>query len=237
MTALIDSEQKLQADISARQRTPKESELLVSLYRAFIESRDLDSGLRAVLEIVCRFTGWVVGTAWLPSKDEIQIGLCSSWHADDPKLAEFVGICRQHQFGPGVGILGRVWQRQKDEWTRNLAIEPTDLFPLAPAAANADLKATFALPITHDNHVDAVLIFHAREARDEDERLVEVIFRITTQLSFALQHKRLEEELLQEQALVLRSHATLEEQVEQRSVELSSANQMLQAEVSSARGN
>jgi two-component system, LuxR family, sensor kinase FixL len=232
MTALIDSEQNLQADISARQRTPEESELLVSLYRAIIESRDLVSGLRDALEIVCRFTGWIIGTAWLPSKDEIQIELCSSWYGDDPKLAEFVDICRQQQFTPGVGILGRVWQPQKEQWTRNLAIEPTDLFPLAPAAANADLKAAFALPIGQNNHVDAVLIFHAREARDEEGRLIEVISRIATQLGFALQHKRLEQDLLQQQALVLRSHANLEEQVDRRTAELGSANQTLQAEVS-----
>ena len=232
MTALTDSEQKLQPDISAKQQSLEESELLVSLYRAIIENRDLGSGLRLALEIVCEFTGWVVGTAWLPSKDETQIGLCSSWHRDDPKLAEFVGICRQQQFAPDAGILGRVWQRQKDEWTPNLALEPADLFPLAPAAAEADLKAAFALPITHNHHVDAVLIFHAHEARDEDGRLIQVISRIATQLGFALQQKRLEEELLQQQALVLRSHGNLEEQVERRTAELSSANQTLQAEVS-----
>ena len=219
-------------DISAKQRALEESELLVSLYRAIIENRDLDSGLRAALEVVCRFTGWVVGTAWLTSKDETKIELCSSWHRDDPKLAEFVGICRQQQFLPDVGILGRVWQCQKDEWTANLAIEPTDSFPLAPAAANADLKAAFALPITHNHHVDAVLIFHAREAREEHGRLIEVISCIATQLGFALQHKRLEEELLQQQALVLRSHGNLEEQVERRTAELGLANQMLQAEIS-----
>ena len=222
MPELSEAERNLEADISAKQRALEESELLVSLYRAIIENRDLDSGLRAALEVVCRFTGWVVGTAWLPSKDETQIGLCSSWHRDDPKLAEFVGICRQQQFAPDVGILGRVWQRQKEEWTPNLAIEPTDLFPLAPAAANADLKAAFALPITHNHHVDAVLIFHAREAREEDGRLMEVISRIATQLGFALQHKRLEEELLQQQALMLRSHGNLEEQVERRTAELGS---------------
>ena len=168
----------------------------------------------------------------MPAEDQTGLRLCSSWHRDDPKFAEFVGICRQQRFAPDVGILGRVWQRQKDEWTFNLAVEPTDSFPLAPAAANAGLKAAFALPITHNHHVDAVLIFHAREEREEDGRLIEVISRIATQLGFALQHKRLEEELLQQQALVLRSHGNLEEEVERRTAELSLANQMLQAEVS-----
>jgi PAS domain S-box-containing protein len=83
----------------------------------------------------------------------------------------------------------------------------------------------------HNRHVDGILMFHAREAREEDARLIEVISRITTQLGFALQHKRLEEQLLKQQALLLRSHGNLEQQVERRTAELGFANQMLHAEI------
>ncbi|HEX6176472.1 MAG TPA: PAS domain S-box protein [Candidatus Binatia bacterium] len=213
MPALTEVEQ---THSSATQRLLEESDLLLSLYRALIENPDLSSGLGAALEIVCQFTGWVVGTGWLPSDDETEIRLCSSWHADDPKLEEFIGACRQQSFPRDVGIPGRVWHRGKDEWTRNLAAEPAEPFPLAPAAKIADVKAAFAVPITHDEHVDGVLVFHAREAKEEDGRLTQVICTIATQLGFALQHKRLEEEILEQQALVRQSHENLEKQVEQR---------------------
>ena len=78
----------------------------------------------------------------------------------------------------------------------------------------------------------AVLIFHAREAKEEDGRLIQVISRIATQLGFALQHKRLEEELLKQQTLVLSKPCKLGRTGRARTAELSSANQMLQAEVS-----
>ena len=231
MPELSEADQHLEADISAKQPAFEESALLLSLYRALIENRDLGSGLRDALEIVCQFTGWVVGTAWLPAENETEIRICSSWHRDDPKLAEFIALCQRQIFRRDVGIPGRVWHREKEEWTRNLAAEPADLFPSAPAAVNAELKAAFALPIMHNRHVDGVLMFHAREANEEDGILVQAISRITTQLGFALQHKRLEEELLKQQALVLRSHGNLEQQVERRTAELGSANQMLQAEI------
>ena len=230
MPALTEVEQNLQDHGIEKQRF-EESDLLLRLYRALIENPDLSSGLRAVLKIVCQFTGWVVGTAWLPSVDETKIGLCSSWHADDPKLEDFIGVCRQRQLAPDVGITGRVWHRQRHEWTRDLAAEPVERFPLAPAAKIADLKAAFAVPMTHNEHVDGVLVFHAREAKDEDGRLTQVISTIATQLGFALQHKRLEEELLKQQTLARRSHENLEEQVEHRTTELSSANETLQSEI------
>ena len=214
--AVTNVEKIVQPDITAKQRALEESDLLLSLYRTLIENSDLRSGLRAALEIVCQFTGWVLGTAWLPSDGETKISLCSYWHADDPKLAEFIGVCRQRQFPRDVGIAGRVWHRQRHEWTRNLAAEPAELFPMAPAAAKADIKAAFAVTMTHNDHVDGVLVFHARESKEEDGRLVQVISSIATQLGFALQHKRLEEELLKQQALVRRSHENFEEQIEQR---------------------
>ena len=183
----------LQADVSAKQRQLEESDLLLNLYRTLIESADLSSGFCSALELVCGFTGWIVGTAWLPSADETQLGLCSSWHRDDSKLAEFVALCKQQAFPRDVGLAGRVWHRQKPERTRNLTADSAELFPLAQAAANAGIKAAFAVPIFYNHHVDGVLMFYTREAKEEDDRLIQVLSRIATQLGFALHHKRTED--------------------------------------------
>ena len=119
MPVLIDNETNL--DGGAQQGMFSESALLLSLYRLLIESKGLSSGLRSALEIVCQFTDWVVGTAWLPSEDQTQLRLCSSWHRDEPRLTEFIGTCQQQSYLRDVGIPGRLWQSAKVEWTRNLA--------------------------------------------------------------------------------------------------------------------
>jgi PAS domain S-box-containing protein len=211
--------------------SPDPSELLLNLYRSLVESRDLPSGLRAALQMICELTGWVVGTAWLPSEDETQIALSAAWHDDDPKLAEFVAACQRQQFVRGLGLPGRVWQAKKSEWIRNIAHEPVDAFPLAPAAASADLKAAIAVPVIYDDHVDGVLIFHSGERKDRDERLIQDISRMATQLGFALHHKRAQEILVKHTAFVRQSHQILERQVRDRADELSSANELLRAEI------
>jgi hypothetical protein len=98
MAELSEADRHAEADISAKQRVFEESELLLRLYRALIENRDLGSGLRSALEIVCQFTGWVVGTAWLPAENETEIRICSSWHRDDPNLAEFIALANSKHF-------------------------------------------------------------------------------------------------------------------------------------------
>ena len=219
------------AESGAQQRMPSEFTLLLSLYRILIESNDLSSGLRSALEIVCQFTDCVVGTAWLPSEDPTQLRLSSSWHRDEPKLAEFIETCQQQSYLRDVGIPGRVWQRAKEEWTRNLAAEPVELFPMAPAAQYAGLKAAFAVPITHDNQVDGVLMFHMREVKEDDERLVHVVSGVAIQLGFALHHRQAEEELRKQEALARRGQEDLERQAEQGTAELRRTKEVLQAEM------
>jgi len=173
----------------------EESDLLLYLYRSLIESADLVSGLRSALEIVSQFAGWAVGTAWLPAADESRLEFAAAWHLDDPRLSEFIGACAEQTFAPNLGMPGRVWQNRRPEWSRNLASESSDLFPLAPLAIRAALRAALCVPMVHENHADGVLMFHAREAKDQDNRFVQVVSRIATQLGFALHHKRAEDEI------------------------------------------
>ena len=206
-------EKNLQLTGSPKEDSLDPSDLLLSVYRAIIESGDLSSGLRSVLEITCEFIGWTIGTAWLPSEDKTEILFCASRRCDDPKLNDFIAGCHRQRFGPRIGLVGRVWHLQKTEWIRNLALESVEATLLAPVAANAELKAAMAVPIISDGQVDGVLMFHAREAKEEDPRIVAIISGIATQLGFALKHKNTEGELLKQSALVGQSQEERERQV------------------------
>ena len=52
------------------------------------------------------------------------------------------------------------------------------------------LKLAVTLAETNDARLD---VLHAWEAKEEDDRLIQVLSRIATQLGFALHHKRTEE--------------------------------------------
>ena len=69
MANLIDREKNL--DLQSRATPPSltEFDLLLNLYRTLIESSDLAAGVGSALAAVCRFAGWDIGLAWLPSKD------------------------------------------------------------------------------------------------------------------------------------------------------------------------
>ena len=228
----LDAKRNLDAGKNEPPPPLAEFDLLLNLYRNFIESRDLAAGVASALATVCRFAGWDLGLAWLPNEDESSLGLFSSWQNGDAGLAEFVKVCQGQLYAPGIGITGRVWQKGQPEWASHLAVRPPDLFPLASLAAKAGIKATLAVPVSQNDHVLGVLVFCTRLVREEDDRLVQIVSHVATQLGFALRYKQTEESLRQQEALMhRRSQDELELRGSQRTVQLTIANEALQAEI------
>jgi PAS domain S-box-containing protein len=218
-------------DFDAQQAALAETHLLLSLYRTLIESSDVSSGLGSALEIICRLTAWDLGLALLATADGQELRLVSSWHQDDPGLAEFARVSRERSVSREVGMAGRVWAGCAPEWTANLAAETSQSFPLAILAARTGIKAAFGAPIIHDQQAVGVLMFYAREVRAADERLLQIISRVATQIGFALRHKQAEEDVRKQQELLRLSHSELELDVIKRNTELQVANETLRAEI------
>ena len=204
------------AQTATQRRVGEEFELLLTLFRGVIEAKDFPSACSATLQIVCDFAGWDLGLAWIPSPGEKELTLLTSWHRGNPELAEFVRVCQGRSFSPDVGMPGRVWSRRKPEWTSNLAAEPTELFPLAPFAAQAGIKAVLGVPVLDGENVLAVLLFYLLEFKEKDPRLIQVVSEVAAQLGFALHHKHTEEQLENNEAKLRQAHEELESRLRER---------------------
>ena len=218
-------------DFDAQQAALAETHLLLSLYRTLIESSDITSGLRSTLEIICRLAGWDLGLAFLATADEQEMSPVSSWHQDDPGLADFAHVSSERSVMREAGMAGRVWARGVPEWTSNLGAEAPESFPLATVAARTGIKAAFGAPIIHYERAVGVLMFYAREVREADQRLLQRVGRVATQLGFALGHKKAEEELRKQQALLRVSRDAFETTAVERAVQLQVANETLRSEI------
>ena len=218
------------AQLATQRRVGEEFELLLTLFRGVIEAKDLLSACSATLQIVCDFAGWDLGLAWIPSPGKKELTLLTAWHRGNPELAEFVRVCEGRSYSPDVGMPGRVWARRKPEWTSNLAAEPSDLFPFAPFAALAGIKAVLGVPVFDRESVLAILLFYLIEIKEKDTRLIQVVSEVAAQLGSALRHKDIEVEL-ENEAKLRQAHEGIEIRVQERTAELSRVNELLQAEI------
>jgi PAS domain S-box-containing protein len=181
-------------DITERKRTEEEVRFLQSMTQAIFDSSDFHAALRVALEKVCEATGWDFGEAWIPGEDGTALKCSPAWYNRDANLAQFRNLSENLIFPPGIGIPGRVWISKEPEWRRDVSLEPTEVYFRAQHAKEFGLKSALGIPIVANDQVLAVLVFFMYEARDKDERLMELI-SASTELGLFMQRKRAEEEV------------------------------------------
>ena len=139
--------------------------LLQTITLEVAAATDLSSALEIVLGRVCEKTGWVIGQAWLPNKEEAVLNFVSGWYCGDGELKPFKAVSEKSHFEPGIGLPGRVWKSKQPAWVENVTNDPN--FPRAAAARTAGLKTGVGIPILARSKVIAVLEFFMRESRSQ----------------------------------------------------------------------
>jgi PAS domain S-box-containing protein len=104
-------------DVSERKRAEMAASLLQEVTSLISLSPDIESALEGILRIVCEFTGWEFGEAWVPSFDETALEIVASWQAGATNLEEFVKSSRGFtvglQFRRILGFLGASGRRRR----------------------------------------------------------------------------------------------------------------------------
>jgi len=191
-------------DITERKRAEEEVSFLQSMTQAINEAQDFHSALEVALRKVCETTGWNFAEAWIPRPrpDGTVLECSSAWYSSDMSLEKFRRLSENFTFSPGIGLPGRVWSSRQPEWIPDVSVIPDTIFPRAPIAREADLKASLAVPIIANDQVLAVVIFYMFEFREEDKRLVGIVSTIATQLGSVIQRKIAEEQIREQAALL-----------------------------------
>lgn len=186
----------------------QETTTIVSVARTFAEA------MEKVLHKVCDATGWAFGAAWLPRTDGAAIECAHSGFRPSPVLEQFDGRSRTFSFAPGEGLPGRVWSSKRVHWVRDVTADAN--FPRRDLAQKAGLSTGVGLPVLAGEQVVAVLEFFMTEPRAQDERLIQFMSTVASQLGSVIQRKQAEERVARSRealrALSARLQRTREEE-------------------------
>ncbi|MBI5427662.1 MAG: GAF domain-containing protein [Nitrospinae bacterium] len=198
--------------------------LLQDVAIAANEARMLPEAIQIGLDKVCEATGWPVGHAYLfPGDDKSVLEPSNIWHLDNPARFEaFVRVTEGELRRPGVGLPGRALESGKPAWTVDVTRDPN--CPRAKRAGDIGVKGGFAFPILVGKEVAGVLEFFSSQAEEPDEALLAVMAHVGAQLGRVFERDRSEKN----QRL---ARENLEKGIEERTAELSRANQSLQSEI------
>ncbi|MBZ5634531.1 MAG: PAS domain S-box protein [Acidobacteriia bacterium] len=144
-----------------------------------------------ILRAVCTTFGWQTGSLWTvePHLDRLQC--VSVWHISALSIPEFEAATRNRTFARGAGIPGRVWAGSQPVWIPDLSQDAT--FQRAQPAEHAGLHACVAFPIAVGGSVVGVIEFFSREIREPDQKLIEMLGALGSQIGQFVERKRAEE--------------------------------------------
>jgi PAS domain S-box-containing protein len=185
-----------------QRRAEAELLLLHRLALAVGEAEDLESALLLVLEEICLATGWATGESWLPSEGGARLERGPVRTVADGALERFHTESGTLAFVPGEGLPGRVWQSGAPLWVPDTSACPDS--DRRDLAREVGLRAAMVIPVLARDEVAAVLAFYHTQAREQDERLVQLVATAAAQLGTLVRRRRLERELRRSEAKLRR---------------------------------
>ena len=144
----------------------------------------------AVLEVVGSSLGWELGAVWESGRGDRRLRCIRTWHAGEG-APEFQALNERITLLPGEGLPGRVFESGEPVW---MIDAPEDAnFPRADIARRAGLHAAFGFPLLSPKGVVGMMEFFSRDLRQPDERLLETMRELGSQIGQYVARRHAEE--------------------------------------------
>ena len=164
-----------------------------SVTRVLAEAPSLSQAVSPILKCICETLEWDLGVVWQLDKNEGVLRCVEAWHTPSTLPNEFLADTRSRTFDRGIGLPGRVWMIAEPVWLEDV---PADLnFPRSPVALKSGLRSAFGFPILLRGEVLGVLEFFSQEIRKPDNRLLEMLSAIGSQIGQFMERTGAEEAL------------------------------------------
>ena len=187
-----------QAENARSRTTLQESiatvQLLQKVAVAANEAQTIETALQACLDFVCNHTGWPIGHVRLVIDAHGTLVPTDVWHLEHPeRFSVFRQITQQVSSVQALGLPGRVLSGKKPVWIRDVTEDEN--FYRTQLATDIGVKAAVGFPVLVCSEVVAVLEFFVDRVVDTDEKLLEVLGNVGTQLGRVIERKRSEERM------------------------------------------
>ncbi len=169
-----------EAAASARRR--REEQLLALEHSVVRQLGDADSaaaGVEAVMRSICETEGWDIGRYFRLDERAGVLRFDVSWTTGPAVILAFAEASRGMTFGPGEGLAGKAWERGEPLWSTDAQHDPR--VRQTAAWRDAGIEGAFVFPVSAGKPL-GVLVFSSRRPREPDERLLQSMRVIASQL-------------------------------------------------------
>ncbi len=171
-------------------------QLLQEVSAAANEAQTLEQAIKMTLKKICNLTGWSIGHLYLPNGDAPPDLISTPvWHLSDPERFEkFRETTDLKTLKYGESLPGKVLATGEHSWIRRFSLDTSHA--RGQMAASCGIESGFAFPILIGREVVGVMEFFSTFVMPPDQRLLDVIDQIGTQLGRVVERNRAENEII-----------------------------------------
>jgi len=178
-------------DIRERKRAEQLRELEHAVTNRIANADSTSAALKAVIRAVCETEGWVCGRYLRVDEKAGVLCFGEAWSVPDVKIERYLEESRAAVYGPGVGLVGLVWQSGQPLWVPDTSKDTRTM--RKNLAREAGLHGAIFFPVLSEGKTIGVLTFNSREVREREERLLQAVGAIGSQVGQFVQRKQAEE--------------------------------------------
>jgi diguanylate cyclase (GGDEF)-like protein/PAS domain S-box-containing protein len=181
-------------DITERKRVEQLQALEHAVNRSIANTDSVTAAIHAAVRAICETEDWECGRYFLWSERDGVLRFSDAWSVPVAAVEQFIEKSRDLSYAPGTGLAGRVWQTGQPLWvpdvTRDSRVATAGLFK------DTGMRGAFVFPVMAEAEGKpiGVLAFNSRKVREPDERLLQAVRVIGSQIGQFLRRKQSEEE-------------------------------------------
>jgi diguanylate cyclase (GGDEF)-like protein/PAS domain S-box-containing protein len=180
-------------DITVRKRAEQLQALEHAVNRSLSDADSVTAAVQAAVRAICETEGWECGRYFRWDDKSGSLRFAEAWGISDDAVQQFLARSRELSYAPGAGLAGKAWQSRQPLWATDLT-QDTRVDKVA-LARGMGMRGAFVFPVISEGKAIGVLAFNSREVREPEDRLMQAISVIGSQIGQFLQRKQREEEL------------------------------------------
>ena len=166
-------------DVTARQRAEQLLRLEHSVARCIAGSDAPPEAMKTVLRAICETQGWECGRYFGLNEQAGVARMEQFWHVGSAGLDRFIEQSREISYAPGVGLVGEALEAGEPFWVTDIS---KDSRLKKGVARDAGMHGTILFPVMAEGKAIGVLSFHSKKVREPDQRLLDAVKMIGSQV-------------------------------------------------------
>jgi len=179
-------------DVTASMRAEQLLRLEHMVARCVAGADSASAALKAVIRSICETQGWECGRYFGWNDKAGVLHFNESWHVPSAGLELFIEKSREITYAPAAGLVGQVFQSGQPMWVTDIG---KDGRLQKGIARDAGMHGTFLFSAMSEGKPIGVLSFHSKKVREPDERLLQAVGVVGSQIGQFLQRKQAEERI------------------------------------------